>query len=181
MNESTLESFINYCDEMKIAEEGLKDIGKKFVEVIKKLIEKVQLILAKMTKNKPVDINEDFYKLYDNAKYQLDYAWDLVSECDKATYDIDHALNKFESYMKDLRSSSATPVNTNSSKTLNTYEIFKEMTKCKDKLKVELKYWGMIEENADSFEELQHKYTLKLLNKEITLYSAVYSKIKSFK
>ena len=78
----TIESFINFCDDMQIVEEGFKDNIKKFgkaawqglLKAIKKLLEKIRDFRNKirMRQNRDIKIETNWYKSFLGIEYFIE-------------------------------------------------------------------------------------------------------------
>ena len=89
MDSITLENFINYCDEMQIAEEGFKD--NKFFSIIEKgwtmiknavkhLFAKISTFLIKVrSKGDKILVNNTFYNKYTNLEINIKHMNDMDS------------------------------------------------------------------------------------------------------
>ena len=180
--ENTIESFIEFCDEMKIAEEGfsVKDFINGLIDRLKDLLDKIKLFVAKMTKNKEVEVNEEFYKNYDWAKGQLNSAHSQLQNqvCDGhiQTYWIDRTKNSALKSLNDLSSMSARHDGNGPAKTINLYEIYKGMIETQKYVNSEIQWLKRLGKD-DDFERLELQTRISILNTEVRLYTTVYNKI----
>ena len=185
MDSITLENFINYCDEMMIAEESvLTDIKEKFIRMMKRLISVIQEIIVHCTKNKSVDVNSEFYDGYKSAMYSINNAMSTIDRMyingEMSRHDVDrYNLSSIHENIKKLEELSATP--NSSPKTLNIYDIFKEMKDSKDIANAELDFWNKLGDDNDKFEKLNHELTAKYLNLKVRVCTITYNKIKNLK
>ena len=70
-----------------------------------------------------------------------------------------------------------------SRKSMNVYQIFRNMVEFKERVKNELNAWKWMTKSSDPdyFDKLEHNYRLQYFNCKVGLYSIVYSKIKDLK
>ena len=96
------------------------------------------------------------------------------------SYNVDnYYLGNINKNIKKLEELSPTP--NSSPKTLNIYDIFKEMKQSKDIANAELDFWNKLGDDNDRFETLNHELTAKYLNLEVRVCTITYNKIKNLK
>ena len=180
MNNYTLESFINFCDDMQISEEAttITNIKNAVINALKKILDKITEIIIKFTKNKNIDIDADFYDTYSSAEYSLIYFYNRLRETDDFSNVRKYGLTDAAVNITKLKEMSAIP--SESRKSINTYVIFKKMVETKEEIKRELSMWERLSD-IDYSEDKFHKYVMEYLNRKVELYGIVYSKIKGLK
>ena len=188
MDSITLENFISFCDDMQIANEGFKlsfsDIKERFIELLQALYDKIRLFLAKITKNREVTVNKDFFKLYTDAKLNIDNAYkEHCRQYEKgefSTYYTNRLLTYADNAMKQISESSATPVEGETGNTIKLYDIYKAMIESQQTVK-DILSWIKSMKDPDEFEKLDTKMELKINNKYLSFYTSIYNKICKLK
>ena len=188
MDSITLENFISFCDDMQIANEGFNvsfsDIKERFIVLLQDLYDKIRLFLAKITKNREVTVNKEFFKLYTDAKLNIDNAYkehcSQYAKGEISTYYTDRLLTHADNAMKKISETPATPVEGETGNTIKLYDIYKAMIESQQHVKNILS-WIKLWKDPDEFEKLDNEMELKINNKYLSFYTSIYNKICKLK
>lgn len=197
MNQCTLESFISFCDDMMICEEGFSVADKGFnvldtlmtvtINVLKKLLNRITECLLNCTKNKQVDISFDFHNLYRNIQFSINHTYEILDSSFKNenidAYQIRKNLIDIQMNMSNLIEISETySIFSSSHEVINTDEIYNKMVVCKRRIENEIQWWIHYHRNINVSEketnnETYHRLILEILHCEVKFCEMIYSKI----
>lgn len=112
--ENTIESFINFCDDMHIANEGfdikktLKTLWDRFVEMLKKLKQRIsdafKALFGKET-SKEAELNKKYAKLLEDNAKALDKINSLTISYDKDTKELKQTISAKVAVINQVKSS----------------------------------------------------------------------------